>query len=565
MPDNGLMPAAELEYLFRHTAIREAVYSAASPAERARLHDLASAAWGELVAGGANGVCAREQARHGAEAARARAQADRQRKEDILDAAELRFARAGAEDADRAYQVQDAARLWRVVADHRLTTPPERRLALRHAAEAMRHAGRLEDSRRCLEQVRELGPDAEESARVCISMSSVLRALGRHAEAEAEILRALASDLPAVLRAEALSMLGTLHRERGRNKDAQAELEEALMVARGANDALSEAKCAAALATLFAQTGQPDAAEPLYRRAMQIHRDGGDPRGQAIYAGNLAITLRDLGRNEEAEVLCRQALDRHRELGNRSDEALCQGNLAIILKATGRTHEAELCYRRALHIFREQGNAPLEGQYLTNLGNLLDDTGRTVQAVDAYEHALQILRAGGLKRPLGYALGNLAVARQKLGLVEEALGAYSEAISVLADVGTLPAAAAFMCLRGELLLLTGDVASAQRDLEAADTVLRPVALRSYRMQYWVPLKVRLLAHGGHIEEAFALVREAQRKTGKVSHTSEQARTLEVIGGVLGAAGSGRLVNGHVPDQLSRELRKVLSARMPAFR
>jgi hypothetical protein len=85
------------------------------------------------------------------------------------------------------------------------------------------------------------------------------------------------------------------------------------------------------------------------------------------------------------------------------------------------------------------------------------------------------------------------------------------------------------------------------------------------MQYWVPLKIRLLAHQGHVEEAFALVREAQRKTGKVNQTSELGKTLETIEKVLTAAGSGRLINGHAPDTLSRELRKVLSARMPAFR
>ncbi|MBX3473378.1 MAG: tetratricopeptide repeat protein [Planctomycetes bacterium] len=559
------VPWPELEYLFRHAAIRDAVYLATTPADRARMHDLAAQTYGALVAAGANGAIAREQARHGAESARARSVADQQRKEDILDGAELRFARAAAEDADAAFQVHQAARLWRQVADHRLTGGTDRRFALRRAAEAMRHAGQLDDARRSLLEARQLGPEPEEDARISISLSTVLRALGRYGESETEVMNALRADLPGTLRAEALSTLGTLHRERGRNKEAAAVHEEALILVRNAGDALAEAKCAAALATLYAQTGKPDSAEALFRRAMHIHRDGGDPRGEAIYAGNLAATLRDLGRNEEAEKLCRQALDKHRELGNRSDEALCQGNLAIILKATGRTQEAELCYRRALHIFREQGNTPMEGQYLGNLGNLLDDTGRTVQAVDCYENALSILGRTGLKRPMGYAMGNLAVARQKLGLIEEALGAYSEAVALLTEIGASPAAAAFTCLRGELLLLTGDASGAQRDLEAADAALQAVAMRSFRMQYWVPLKVRLLAHHGHIEEAIGLVREAQRKTGKVTQVSEQGRTLEVIGTVLGAAASGRLVNGHVPDQLSRELRKVLSARMPAFR
>lgn len=559
------MPAAELEYWFRHTAIRDAAYLACAPAERAQLHTLAAQALEPLLAAGHNGAVAREHARHSAEAGRARQLVDRQRKEDILDRAELRFARAAAEDADKAYQVQDAARLWQQVAGHRLTTGAEKCLALRRAAEALRHTGALEESRACLARAREIGAGGEDAARICISMATVLRGAGKFDAAESEVMQALGADLAAPLRAEALSVLGSIRRDRGQNKEAAGVFEEALILLRQVNDPLAEAKCAGALATLYAQTGKPDLAEALYRRAMEIHRLGGDPRGEAIYAGNLATALRDLGRNEEAEALCRRALDTHRLLGNRSDEALCQGNLAILLKASGRVQDAELCYRRALHIFREQGNTPMEGQYLVNLGNLLDDTARTVQAVDCYENALLILSRAGLKRPMAFATGNLAVARQKLGLIEEALGAYSEAVAQLQQLGVGPVAAAFACLRGELLLLTGDPAGAQRDLEYADTLLQAVAQRAFRMQYWVPLKVRLLAHSGHIEEAFALVREAQRKTGKVNHSSEQARTLDTIGAVLSAAGSGRLVNGHVPTQLSRELRRVLSARMPAFR
>lgn len=561
------MPAAfatpEQEYLFAHSSIREIVYAACTATERAAMHGLASAVYERLPGG--HTTILREIARHSAESARAKAQADARRKEDILDTTELRFLRAGAEVADRDYQVQEAGRLWQQVAGHRLTATEDKRLALRRAAEALRHAGRLEDSRQCLLRARELQPQAEEAARIGLALSVTLRSLGEHEAALAEVMAVLSGEIPGALRAEALGCLGGIHRDKGRTKDAAATYEEALILLRQLNDPMAEAKGAGALATLYAHTGRPDAAEALYRRAMEIHRQGGDPRGEAIYAGNLATALRDLGRNEEAEKECQRALEAHRALGNRGDEALCHGNLAILWKAAGRTQEAELAYRRALHLFREQGNLPMEGQYLINLGNLLDDTGRTVQAVDCYEHALSLLGRADLKRPMAFAKGNLAVARQKLGLIEEALGSYSEAIADLQQAGISGAAAAFMCLRGELLLLIGDDQGAQRDLEAAESSLVGSAQKALRLQHWVPLKVRVLARHMQVEEAYALVREVQRATGRITPNSDLGKTLQTAEKLLKAAVAGRLVNGHLPEDLTRELRKVLAARMPAFR
>ena len=40
---------AELEYLFRHSAIRDAAYLATPALERARIHDLAAQAYGVVV------------------------------------------------------------------------------------------------------------------------------------------------------------------------------------------------------------------------------------------------------------------------------------------------------------------------------------------------------------------------------------------------------------------------------------------------------------------------------------------------------------------------------------
>ena len=198
---------------------------------------------------------------------------------------------------------------------------------------------------------------------------------------------------------------------------------------------------------------------------------------------------------------------------------------------------------------------------MSNLANLLDDTGRTVQAVGMYEMALDILRQMDQPRLLGVCLGNLGIARKQLGRLDAAYSALSESIGILVKLEARLAAGAFLALRGELLLLLGETNSAESDLLEAEELLKAPHAAGFRAQYLLPLKVRLFAQAGDHSEAASAMDAVLDEMGELDPASEIARAAETCRKILQAARDGKLLNGHIPKDLPRELRRAAAQRL----
>ncbi len=555
------MRYAEAEYLFSHTILRDAAYASQSGPERAGLHALALEVMEQMFPRAERGTIARAIARHAAEAFRGGTLPPAVPGKDILALTELRALRAAAEKAEANYDVRESSELWQRVADHELIEPRERFDALLRAAEALRHAGRMQEARARVNEARTLAPSDTDYMRCLLAHASQLRLMGELKEAEDRARLALRSAETPGQRADATGILAHVWRDAGRGDEAEMLFRQSMELHRQAGDELSEAKIAGGFAAFLSERGRNDEAEKLYRRAFQIHQAAGDPRGEAIYCGNLGILMTEAGRYAEAEQFYQAALATHRLLGNRTDEAIVSGNYAILLKARGRGQDAELHYRRAINVLREQGNRPMEARYLGNLANLLDDTGRTVQAVGMYEMALDILRGLGQPRLLGMCLGNLGLARQKLGRTDEAYTALSEGIALLVEQQARLPAGAFLALRGELQLLLGEEGGAEGDLLEAEALLKGEHARGFRLQFLLPLRVRLHAHRGELEQAEFALKQARETATGLDPQSEQARALDTCEGLIQAAQQGELINGHRASDLPKELRRAAARRL----
>ena len=553
--------SAEHEYWFTHSVLRQAAYDMQQPVERAELHGLALQVMEELFPRVERGTIARAIARHAAEAFRGGTLPPAAAAPDVIAETELRGLRAAAQAADANYDVREAASLWLQVAGHDLVTPADRFSALMNASEALRHQGRLAEARQCLNDAKPLSPDDSALLRCLVSQANIQRLMGEPKEAEARARMALDSARAPDERAHAAGTLARVLRDIGKGDEAEALFNESMALHSGLGDELSEAKIAGGLAAFLSERGRNDDAEALYRRALELHRHAGDLRGEAIYLGNLGILYTEAARYDEAEACYREALDTHRQLGNRTDEAIVCGNYAILLKTLGRLQEAELNYRRTLNVLREQGNRPLESRYLGNLANLLDDTGRTVQAVGMYEMALGILRSINQPRMLGATLGNLGLARQKLGRIDEAYTALSEGIQLLIEQEARLPAGAFLALRGELFLLLGEIGSAETDLLEAEALLKDESAKAYRIQFLLPLKVRMLAHQGDIEAAEDLVAAGEQDFATPGSDSELGKAIDTARRLVKAARDGALLNGHIPVDIPRELRRAVADRL----
>jgi len=116
--------------------------------------------------------------------------------------------------------------------------------------------------------------------------------------------------------ARSLGFEGTLLRQLGRYREAEAPLKEAIAVAETALGAFDREMCVACnnLAVLYKYTGYFDEAEALYRRALDIVERGGAPDDACLATiwHNLGGLEHARGRAEIGEAYARRAWELRR-------------------------------------------------------------------------------------------------------------------------------------------------------------------------------------------------------------------------------------------------------------
>ncbi len=192
------------------------------------------------------------------------------------------------------------------------------------------------------------------------------------------------------------------------------------------------------VASCLSDLGRHAEALPLYRRALAIRRKalGEEHPDTAAGISNLAYCLHALGKFPEALALHRQALAlRRRVLGEEHlDTAVSYNNLAICLRGEGKYAQALPLFEKALAIVRQaRGEAhPDTARAYHNLAHCLQGQSKYALAVPLYQRALRIRqKALGEEHPataLGY--GNLASCLQAQGKPAEALPLFEKALAI---------------------------------------------------------------------------------------------------------------------------------------
>jgi CHAT domain-containing protein/tetratricopeptide (TPR) repeat protein len=148
------------------------------------------------------------------------------------------------------------------------------------------------------------------------------------------------------------------------------------------------------LALVLQEQGKSADAEPLLRESLGMWRRLAKPGHPELMdcLEKLALARRDRGGYSEAEALLREALDmRSRQDGRDAlSVAVVMGDLASVLRAEGKFSEAETSARRALNIWetRVKGDHPGKAACLDHLALVLRDQGKLADAETFLRHAL---------------------------------------------------------------------------------------------------------------------------------------------------------------------------------
>jgi predicted ATPase/class 3 adenylate cyclase/Tfp pilus assembly protein PilF len=208
--------------------------------------------------------------------------------------------------------------------------------------------------------------------------------------------------------------------------------------------------------------------------ALEIAREAGERALEGSVVGGLAVLLQHQGRLGQALDHYHRGLAILRECGAHALEGQLLAQLGTLYKKMGRAEEARRSYERALALLLEVGHLRYQGIVHNNLGNLCQMEDRSEDAGGHYQKALEILRELGDRRIEGITLLNLGVHFFERGRIEEARAHYQGALAILAEVGDVHSAARTRGHLGQLHLHEGQPGEARAQYERALPVLHEV-------------------------------------------------------------------------------------------
>jgi tetratricopeptide (TPR) repeat protein/transcriptional regulator with XRE-family HTH domain len=235
----------------------------------------------------------------------------------------------------------------------------------------------------------------------------------------AGLLRAVAPQNAAQVRARALAVLGIVARLQRRYVAAVDHLRRAIAAAREADLQGLANRCLFNIGALRFEQGQMEAALEVYAEVLADMRAVGDSYGVARVLHALADVRRVRGDIEASRALLDDACAIKRRLGDIQGLATSENSRAVALLSLGRIAEAQALSERTLVESADIGEQWLRGHLLGTLASIAMTAGDTARARTSLHEALAL---PGLTDPRIRALLSVHLALAELvdGSVERA-------------------------------------------------------------------------------------------------------------------------------------------------
>jgi len=213
-------------------------------------------------------------------------------------------------------------------------------------------------------------------------------------EGLARLADALAArpDLPAAVRARALTGAGILARDHGDHEQAMAYLQASLAASREHGDRQGVGAALKALGNAAWSHGDFAEARSFFDQSLIVQRELGDLRGIAAVLTNLGGVAVYEGDFARAEALCDEGLRLLRRLGDTQSAATCLDNLADAARGRGDLARAAALYRESLLAYREVDDA---GQ---GIAECLEGLAAVAGAEGHFERAARLLGSADMLR-----------------------------------------------------------------------------------------------------------------------------------------------------------------------
>jgi tetratricopeptide (TPR) repeat protein len=261
--------------------------------------------------------------------------------------------------------------------------------------------------------------------------------------------------------------LGNIERNRGNWDAAESLYRQCLAVETELGDRAGMASSWGLLGDIERNRGNWDAAESLYRQMLEVFTELGDRAGMASSWGLLGGIERNRGNWDAAESLFRQSLELRTELGDRAGMASSWGVLGDIERNRGNWDAAESLYRQCLAVETELGDRAGMASSWASLGSIERNRGNWDAAESLYRQCLAVETELGDRAGMASSWGVLGDIERNRGNWDAAESLYRQSLELRTELGDRYKIAEAKGDFGELELDRGDLDKAEALLTEA--------------------------------------------------------------------------------------------------
>lgn len=269
--------------------------------------------------------------------------------------------------------------------------------------------------------------DQEVTVNTHINRAKVLEIVGRWDEAQSayeQAQRIAKSSRDIVLLGRTNNHLGRLHTLKGDYEGAMEFLRVAASLFESVDDIFGIAKTHSNMGNLYFRTAHYQDALTYYRKSLDNGFSEAGTSSAAETISHLGLTYMNLGNYSEAIKVVEEQIPRHRENQDNMGLASLHTNLGIIYFESGDYEQAKTHHYAGLELAKELGNKRLQAIGLGSLGSVYEREGNYQLAIEHFTKDLQICQELGDRQ-------GIAVVEGLIGDLNSVMGGFTKAIQHL--------------------------------------------------------------------------------------------------------------------------------------
>jgi len=224
--------------------------------------------------------------------------------------------------------------------------------------------------------------------------------------------------------------LGVVHKKMGNYKLAMDYYKKRIEICEQIGDIQGICYAYNNIGNILSFQGEYIIAETNLQKSLNSAKKIGDILAVGSITANLGIIYMNKGEYQKSMRLYQNGLDISKEINDKIGIGQILGNMGIIYSRIGKYKKAMNCFQKRIQINEETGDKSGAAFAYGNIANLLYDKGEYQKAILSYKKMLKISQAIGYKIGIALAKGNLGSTYAKMKNNSQAITYFNDSIEL---------------------------------------------------------------------------------------------------------------------------------------